>query len=120
MKYLKLFEDINGYYEEITLVVNVTLHISLIEMSEDDIRIFKRWFSNGKVEKSPYDNDRRVVIVNMSPQYSKDKAVIHIGKLEDEYYTVSFFSMSTNIDYFKCDQLDGVKKLLIDKKLLDI
>lgn len=134
MKYIKQYENINQYYyqietdemnnseshpiafntKELSLVNNILFDITKLITNKKDI--IKSNYS-AFLEPCKVDN---VLITFMKIYrsdiiyYTPDQPIMTIYKQEDEWYIVRF-NISRNNEFYKCDQLDGLIKFIIDK-----
>lgn len=132
MKYLKLFkESKEDYYVEMSKFDhdNSTCIKPITKNTFDYIQniLFKSIYSVSNLrinDKNNYLSYRGHFWHNISFEilYICD---VFISELEDEYFLVSIFNPGSKILpqlsnklFYKCDQLDGVKELLIDKGII--
>ena len=103
MKYLKLFENHNEYYFEIGDSDLDNLRFAFFK--ESDIELIKK-----------HCEGRFKVVHNSSLIWSSNRWLyrIQIESLEDEWFLVYI----NNSEYYKCDRIDGLLKLLKDKELI--
>jgi hypothetical protein len=106
MRHLKLFEGFDGgeYYQEVSGDDYTSNNIKMIEMSDRVKNQIELWFS---------DDPNNTIYYGMGMNVSCKLGFIYIYELEDEWFDV-FLSGSGNTTFYKCDQLDGLKKLLED------
>ena len=117
MKNIRLFEGfMDKYYEEITedeyMILSSTRGV--VKFEDWEINKIKSMFGKKwNVKLHPLSGVSLINVWEKSDSiYLKDIFTITITPLPDEYYLVSFRRPS---QMFKCDQLDGLKKLLQDK-----
>lgn len=131
MIHIKLFEGFGteDYYTEISLDDEEDFMQQKTE-EEDSKRVF-RLLSN-MLENSEYDIELRswrneIFISNRAhPPYQADSVRVWVICTGDEYYNVRYDDETNppygltviNKSYYKCDQIDGLKKLLKDKNIL--
>lgn len=125
MKYIKKFKesvypspDKDDYYVEIKYVDHRDLNMNdKIRMSKYNFDWIVSLFKLTDVRqpdsyKSPYEKYNTIL-------YTNSIYAIYISELEDEYFLVSFSRLDGHYQiFYKCDQLDGVKELLKDSKII--
>lgn len=120
MRYIKNFKEkrnINkeDYYVEISNYDYMVLSMSdsVPNMSKQSIDYISNLFNNKGDSWNLFQDS-----VNVSLFKTEDYDV-YIGELNDEYFGVFLNKRYTgSMTYYKCDQLDGVKELLIDKGII--
>ena len=116
MRHIKLFEGFgtDDYYTEISIDDEVDFMQQKTD-EEDSKRVF-RLLSN-MLENSEYDIELRswrneIFISN------RDSVRVWVICTGDEYYNVRYDDETNTYGYYyRCDQIDGLKKLLKDKGL---
>lgn len=108
MKYLKLYEYTNSYEEILIDEYDSYSRIPFLEKQSFYIRDFIKNLNKGYIVDWNYYQ-----ILKFSRTYK----TLYIYKLEDDYYLlcVKNFYKKVTFNYFKCDQLSGLKKCLLDK-----
>ena len=114
MKYLKLFENHNEYYFEIGDSDLDNLRFAFFK--ESDIELIKK-HCEGRFKV--VHTDKFILDLyedNSSLIWSSNRWLyrIQIESLEDEWFLVYI----NNSEYYKCDRIDGLLKLLKDKELI--
>lgn len=125
---VKLFEAFNTdeYYQEITfydycdLTDNSSQDYDCLLTDEEKLWIEK----NIQVEHWRYSNHKDIVQTTDVPRdiaigvSSNDSGVFRfLYKIEDDYFVCGLYGDDHYI-YYKCDQFDGLKKLLNDKGII--
>lgn len=141
MKHLKLFKEINkdDFYTEIKdgTWLNYTPSWGehediIINMPRINIEYIRNLFKDKKYKKfniikirdasipEKYNLEISVNNDSLYPENSKlSEILITITELADEYFIVSFEIPNIHDgNVYKCDQIDGVKELLQDLKLI--
>ena len=133
---IKLFEEYNEYYQEISEFHSDSIPFDLIPFDLKELKNIKTYIDNlysNKLSISTStlnrnyrlsdndisDNDIYVLIFYFSKlhiygeySFGDDEEVnICLQKLPDEWYIVGY----DDLIWYKCDQLEGVYKLLKDK-----
>lgn len=118
MKYLKLYESDN-YYEDVTSYWRtVNPSIEHFILSENEVNTIKNivkstngHWSLSKTQKTLNFQSGKTAI--------ESKIIADFTKIDDEYYIISLFDRNNDIYghyfYYKCDQLDGLKRGIEDK-----
>ncbi len=133
MKYLRKFNESNSneYYEQISdeeyesFIINPTFH----PFSDSDISIInkifdkaKKTYPNIKYKVNLSIDNRTKEIINQYIEINNTENIgITYGKffsLKDEWYFGYIILDNRSVENYKCDQLDGLIKLLKDKKLI--
>lgn len=118
---IKLFESFNteDYYQEISFseyMYNLRMRTTISDILHNN---FLSLFDMSKWrEIGPYlHNDELNSVMISNPIEETD---IGISVLDDDWYLVRLVShqSSDGDTYWKCDQMDGLKKLLKDKKYM--
>ncbi len=127
MKYLKLYES-DEYYTEVTsywkTVAPVINHYILNENEVNSIKsIIKS--TNGQWTLS---NTQKTLNFKLDETAIKSEIIIDFTKIEDEYYIISLFERNPDrligllpweqglrYHYYKCDQLDGLRRCIEEK-----
>jgi hypothetical protein len=117
MRYLKEYnyikESNGGYYDSLDFNGYHSYLSKMVFFTEDEIKSFNRLF----IVMAFQDNDGNIIINNkFSDGLTKVIKVIirvggdnfHITSMGDEWYIVSAGSK----EYYKCDQLEGLVKLI--------
>lgn len=128
MKYLKKFkESKDEYYVGISLPIYNQYLDDLISIGTQNIDYIKKLFTlyggpekwTIKEEKVRNSSDSHLS-VRIEP--TKYNATIFIYEIPDEYFLVciygEFNTGNRRLSMYKCDQIDGVKELLIDLKII--
>jgi len=137
MKYLKPFyESTNEFYHEIdeneeviqTLMQFYVKYIDIKKKHFEELKKYTELSNTIKYVKDPESDDKQMIIVNLVPKekYIPQKRVIEfeIYEMMDEWFVVCFYNyhpgkfICSTTNYFKCDQFEGVIKLLKDKKII--
>jgi hypothetical protein len=125
MKHLKAFENLytgdfvtklhnlnkEGYYK-VGLNIKAAGHINL-----DNFNTVEKFITDLYKGAEFYKNNKYFSIVKF-----KERININIAELEDEYFYVFIhdYQNKSPLKNFTCDQVDGLKYLMVDlKKLLD-
>lgn len=119
MRYLKLFkESKDEYYTKLNysqFINESAWHIDFSIQSIDYLIIF---LINKNIEVNTEDTVMRIYYA----ENGIHKLIINIYELPDEYFIVdvgkSTYQYAKPTEYYKCDQIDGVKELLIDKGII--
>jgi len=124
MKHLKLFENHN-YYTEIDSYeydalrgIEEGTHLEL-PITDREFEMIRSWFPKLKCLKTEYwtyGNKKYHQI-----EITTEKETIYTVKLDDDWWVVSTIPLGENFmtgPFYKCDQLDGVKKLFQDLGLI--
>lgn len=131
MKHIKLYEDHNNYYQEIESDEYDRLTLGhcdedLYNTMDELNFVSKNWADFTKSEISqimayfPVGYTHQISIEGMLEILQHGKFQIGIIKLKDEWYFLTGEKENINnteIDFYKCDQFEGLKKLLKDKFL---
>lgn len=145
MKYIKLFEGyLDGDWEkvdssdELPPVVsmsnnNIKRVINLFDVVKSDDVFIRKDLSNveGRLTiEIRESHSKKWVVIYMSPKThtigNSQYHQINISEGEDDYFRVGAFyknvdkagTMGMKSNYYKCDQLEGLVKLLKDKKII--
>lgn len=115
MKYLKLYESDN-YYEDVTSYWRtVDPSIDHLLLDDNEVNTIKnivkstsgRW-SLSKTQKTLNFQSGKTAI--------ESRIISNFTKIDDEYYIISLFDRNDGLTYYyKCDQLDGLKRCVEDK-----
>jgi hypothetical protein len=118
---IKLFESFNteDYYQEISFseyMYNLRMRITISDILHNNfLSLFdmSKWREIGHY----HHNDELNSVMITNPIEETD---ICIGVLDDDWYLVRLVLYQSNDSdtYWKCDQMDGLKKLLKDKKYM--
>ena len=121
MKYLQIYENFDNaeYYEEISIYTFIDLRNKSLDIDEaefDKINSVLSEFNPNALKiktwpdfvKDP--NIKRDVYVQFYIPNKGTWGYIHV--LSDEYYIIH---ITNKEGYYKCDQIEGLKKLLKDK-----
>lgn len=115
MKYLKLYESDN-YYEDVTSywrTVDPTIeHFILSENEVDSIKnAVKSTSGCWSLSKT-----QRTLNFKSGKTAIESRIISNFTKIDDEYYIISLFDRNNGLTYYyKCDQLDGLKRGIEDK-----
>ncbi len=120
MKHLRLFEGFVGdYYEEIDVDDYYDNLDIRIEMSSSIIKKISGLFSWGV----DVDDNNDIISVICPPTMARRGCEygICLYEVDDEYFYVcvtKYFDGESFTYYYRCDQFDGLKKLLKDKGII--
>ena len=103
---IKLFEEYNEYYKEITYDEYSSYFDVVLFLTRDEIKRLGKVFKDHSVV---YDSHKRVFKRSFVPD-GVPTTVGYIDKLPDEWYLVYY-----RYKHYKCDQMEGLIKLLEDK-----
>lgn len=121
MRYIKKFNEVDkdDFYTKISLSSYDKLLNDKIPISKQSIYYIKGFFNKGWIVNIYFDKrENKYLIVN-----NEDIKII-IYELPDEYFLIDIIIINNNkpaiksLAIYKCDQLDGVKELLKDLKLI--
>lgn len=115
MWYLKKFnESVNDYYTEIPIDSIMRLRFKDVKMDDRSYKKICDFFMGNNEWKVNTVNNHLVHIINIL-----EGEFIRVTEVSDEYYIVGFYDDKTGDiktkGIYKCDQIDGVIKLLEDK-----
>jgi hypothetical protein len=113
MKNIKLFEGF-GRDE----IIRVDYHGSFYEKAAEKCGLSKTDYFDSKVIFIIYEifKDCRINISRHYISITRNKSSISITSFEDEWYLVSISNDSNSVEWFKCDQSDQLKTLLLNIK----
>lgn len=123
MKYIRKFnESTNSFYSSINPAEMEDMYLNKRELfSDNEVRYFNKLDSFFVELHFLIKGNRQVGVetiqLNDRP-YGPPKIKIFISKYEDEWYGIEYYksvSLRYKIEYYKCDQFDGVIKFLKDK-----
>lgn len=115
MKYLKLYESDN-YYEDVTSywrTVEASIdHLPLDDNEVNTIRnIVKSTNGHWSLSKT-----QKTLTFQSGKTAIESRIISDFIKIDDEYYIISLFDRNNGLTYYyKCDQLDGLKRGIEDK-----
>ncbi len=122
MRYLKLFNESNtsnDYYRKVSSVEwaqKIDL-VTKLTFSDKEIDYLKRLLpSNCDFKLSNYIPFKQDMVRNSELSIYYRTYTLDISKAEDEYYYICLFRGGAK--FYICDQLDGLKKLLEDEKVI--
>ena len=110
---IKLFEEYNQYYtkideDEYNLVWDT---MEILSFTKNEIKSIKSLLPNNIVKEDKND-DEELFIYTL-----KKKIWMRLYKASDEWYYVKSFGLRrTHQQWYKCDQFDGLLRLIEDKK----
>jgi hypothetical protein len=112
MKWLKLFEgfETDDYYKEVSEDEYDELSTSHVKFTTYEKEAIKKYFhqvSRGLVEvEERYINPKEYFLISYN-----HKVRMAISKIDDEWFMVLLYEKGR---YYKCDQIEGLKKLIED------
>jgi len=113
MRHLKKWDSLNeGLNDKYYLKHDFNDFTGSIPFDESEIRKIKRIFGENWIF-SFGDNLTWLLVWSRSTIDKDSEPTVYIRPLDDEYYLVR-----VGVEKFKCDQLDGLKKLLMDKGVI--
>lgn len=118
MKHIKLYEDLNSYYQSITEEeFNEYSYRKIIDFDETDKQALKELDKHNGYSLKPF----LAMCFSFKLSYTKSNITGNIYKIKDEWFLIEVFlldesNFSVNkILHYKCDQIEGLIYLL--KKL---
>jgi hypothetical protein len=136
MKYLKLFEEHNKYYtniseeeyfklvsgeydpllnyngENFSEYANYLIN-NWVEFTENEIQQISQTLPDHELKYTDFENIPKGEIELSKNEYGMPSAsVIIITKLKDEWFIIMDDRSNLDAPYFKCDQMDGLIKYL--------
>lgn len=133
MKYIKKFNEgeKDDYYIEISSSNRAEIdnsHNKYLEISKQSINYILKLFPDIKRRDGEFGNDGytyKLPKISHSSNnnyiciYLNNSNLMYIIEMEDEWFIVSINIIHTyTTTKYKCDQLDGIKELLIDKGII--
>ena len=121
MKYLQIYENFDNaeYYEEISIYTYIDLRNKSLDIDEVEF---------DKINSVLSEFNPNALKINTWPDFVKDPNIkrdvcvqfyipnkgtwVYIYILSDEYYIIH---ITNKEGYYKCDQIEGLEKLLNDK-----
>ena len=121
--YNKKINESKEYYTKITQGEYYNGPGKWIKLSDEEIYFLSKYRKDSSY--SPwliYRFIHDVEFVHSVGRYRLgEKATIGVGKIDDEWFYVYFESIENNYaEYYRCDQFDGVIKLLSDKLIKEV
>lgn len=110
MKYLKNFNESieSDLYERIFRDAFLSYRSKRVDMEKKYIKIIHEIFkNNSNYQFDYYDNHDRDNIGGCEILNFKTAGIINISQLPDDYFLIS-----CNFIFYRCDQIDGLKKCL--------
>ena len=122
MKYIRKFNESSNFYSSINPAEMDYLDMQKRELfSDNEVRYFNK-LDNIFVELHYLiEDDKKVGVKTIQLndlQFGPPNIEVFISKYDDEWYRVEYYksvSLRYKIEYYKCDQFDGVIKFLKDK-----
>lgn len=119
MKYLKQFkENKDDYYTRIKSNTRFYQRKDAISLPQKSIEYIKNIFKNKDVQFSFENFQGKELMCIFNSINGRYKLVINISELPDEYFLLDVYLYNKETEYYICDQLDGIKELLVDLKVI--
>lgn len=122
MKYIKHFnENKESYYVEYNAHF-VEFADDIIDMPTGSIEYIETLFGeNWKLYSDWELNSNANRGIHIKSRYRANSIrYLDIIELKDEYFLVIIVGNGTGMQRYKCDQLDGVRELLMDKGIIQV
>lgn len=115
MKHIKLYEGFNNddYYQEIDYEEWFTQRLNRLNISDTLNNRIKNLFDTNDYQKV----DGRGSVIYVYKICQGNLCEIKISLNDDEWYYVAL-EREPEDTFYKCDQFDGLKKLLKDKEII--
>lgn len=111
MKHIKLYEDLNSYYQSITEEeFNEYSYRKIIDFDESDKQALKELDKHNGYSLKPF----LAMCFSFKLSYTKSNITGNIYKIKDEWFLIEVFlldesNLSVNkILHYKCDQIEGL------------